>query len=94
MLGHDNAVYALDYSGGGGEILASAGADDTVRIWDHKDGLESVVTGIVPKIAPRRRLRRENARGERRVARKESVVSVRVQTVTGVSPNLIISFLL
>lgn len=60
MLGHDNAVYALDYSGGGGEILASAGADDTVRIWDHKDGLESVVTGIVPKIAPTKTFRTKN----------------------------------
>ena len=61
MLGHDNAVYALDYSGGGGEILASAGADDTVRIWDHKDGLESVVTGIVPKIAPTKTFRTKNS---------------------------------
>ena len=60
MLGHDNAVYALDYSGGGGEILASAGADETVRIWDHKDGLESVVTGIVPKIAPTKTFRTKN----------------------------------
>ncbi len=60
MLGHGNAVYALDYSGGGGEILASAGADDTVRIWDHKDGLESVVTGIVPKIAPTKTFRTKN----------------------------------
>jgi len=60
MLGHDNAVYALDYSGGGGEILASAGADDTVRIWDHKDGLESVVTGIIPKIAPTKTFRTKN----------------------------------
>lgn len=60
MLGHENAVYSLDYSGGGGEILASAGADDTVRIWDHKDGLESVVTGIIPKIAPTKTFRTKN----------------------------------
>jgi transcription initiation factor TFIID subunit 5 len=57
MLGHEDAVYSLDYSGGSGEILASGSADDTVRIWDHKDGLDKVVTGIVPKIAPTKTFR-------------------------------------
>ena len=38
-------MYSLDYAGGDATLLASGGADETVRLWDVTTGSGSVVAG-------------------------------------------------
>jgi transcription initiation factor TFIID subunit 5 len=45
FAGHAGAVYSLDYAGGDATLLASGGADETVRLWDVTTGSGSVVAG-------------------------------------------------
>ena len=41
FVGHRGPVYSLDYAGGGrGNLLASGGADETVRLWDTAVGVD------------------------------------------------------
>ena len=43
--GHRGAVYSLDYSHGAGTVLASGGADETVKVWDVSQSASAEVNG-------------------------------------------------
>ena len=68
FVGHRGPVYSLDYAGGGrGNLLASGGADETVRLWDTAVGVDLAdaakkgqneskgASGVIAPVAPKAR---------------------------------------
>jgi transcription initiation factor TFIID subunit 5 len=50
FVGHRGPVFSLDYAGGGrGNLLASGGADETVRLWDVAIGSGDATAKKPPK---------------------------------------------
>ena len=45
LQGHCGPVWSLSYSGGSGALLASGGADETVRLWANAEACAAALTG-------------------------------------------------